>query len=226
MTDRDLTIAAYVDGELEPAARARFEAELARDPSLAEEVAAQRRLRARLGAIYDPILAESVPLNLAMAAAAANDPPARRFGLAHWGAVAASLAAGLLVGRMAVPPPQGPLTADNGALTARGKLAQALDQRLAADAGPIRIGLSFRANDGRYCRTFQSVRDGLAGLACRDQDRWRIHTVTAWVPAKADYRTAASETPPEILTAVDALITGQALDAAAERAARARGWKP
>jgi hypothetical protein len=226
MSDRDLNIAAYVDGEIDAAARARFEAEMARDPSLADDVAAQRRLRARLAAAYDPVLAEPVPLNLTLSASAANDRPARRFGLPHWGAVAASLMVGVLVGRMAAPQPQGPLASENGALAARGELALALDQRLAADPGPVRIGLSFRTNEGRYCRTFQSARDGLSGLACRDPDRWQIRTVTAWAPGRADYRTAGAETPPEVLAAVDALIAGEALDAADETAARARGWKP
>ena len=228
MSDRDQDIAAYVDGELDTTARARFEAEMARDPSLADEVAAQRRLRARLAAAYDPVLAEPVPLNLTLSASAANDRPARRFGLPHWGAVAASLVVGVLLGHMAAPQPQGPIAAGDGALAARGDLARALDQRLAADPdpGPIRIGLSFRASDGRYCRTFQSAGDRLAGLACRDADRWQIRTVTAWAPGKAVYRTAGAETPPEVLAAVDALIAGEALDTAAENAARARGWKP
>lgn len=225
MKDRDLIIAAYVDGELDTDAQARFEADMAGDPSLADEVAAQRRLRARLAATYDPVLAEPVPLNLTIGAAAANDRPARRFGLPQWGAVAAGVVAGLLVGRMAAPQANGPLTAENGALAARGQLAQALNQRLAADTGSIRIGISFRANDGRYCRTFQSARDGLAGLACRDRDRWQVRTVTTWVPANVDYRTAGAEMPPEVLAAVDALIAGDALDAAAEHAARTRGWR-
>lgn len=225
MNDRDLTIAAYVDGELDADARARFEAELARDPSLADEVATQRRLRDRLAAAYDPVLAEPVPLNLRMAAQAANDRPVRRFGLPHWGAVAASLVAGVLVGRLAVPQQQGPLVADGGALAARGELVQALDQRLAAESGPIRVGLSFQASDGRYCRTFQSAPDRLAGLACRGDEGWRVRTVTAWSPAASDYRTAGADIPPEVLAGVDAIIAGDPLDAAAERAARARGWR-
>jgi hypothetical protein len=219
MKDRDLTIAAYVDGELDAAARARFEADMARDPSLADEVAAQRRLRHRLAAAYDPVLAEPVPLNLSMAAAAANDRPAHRFGLPHWGAVAASLVAGVLVGRMALPPPE----ADP--MAARGQLARALDRQLAADAGPIRVGLSFQATDGRYCRTFQSAPDRRAGLACRDDAGWRVRTVTAWTPGTADYRTAGADTPPEVLAAVDALIAGEPMDAAGERAARDQRWR-
>lgn len=217
MKDRDLMIAAYVDGELDADARARFEADMAGDRGLADAVTAQRRLRDRLAAAYGPVLAEPVPLNLMMAAEAANDRPSPRFGLWRWGAVAASLVAGVLLGRMAPPSPD--------PLAVRGELAQALDRQLAADAGPIRVGFSFQANDGRYCRTFQSARDHLAGLACRDEARWQVRTVTTWAPAATDYRTAGAETPPEILAAVDALIAGEPLGPAAEHAARQRGWK-
>lgn len=229
MKDQDLTVAAYVDGELDAAERQRFEAEMARDPALADQVARQQRLRARLAAAYDPVLAEPVPVSLEMAAQAANDPPARsRFGLPQWAAMAASLVVGVLAGRMALPD-GGPLATEDGRIAARGPLAEALDDRLAADVGPIRVSLSFQANDGRYCRTFQSAPDRLAGLACRDDDGddWQVRTVTAWTPAAGpQYRTAGADTPPEVLAAVDAVIAGEPLDAAAERAARERGWRP
>jgi hypothetical protein len=89
------------------------------------------------------------------------------------------------------------------------------------------VGLTFRAADGRYCRTFQSEMDQLAGLACHEDGRWAAITTTAFHPA-ADpaYRTAGSETPPAVLAAVDDLIDGAPLDAAAERAARDKGWTP
>jgi hypothetical protein len=215
MKDQDLTVAAYVDGELDAESRMDFETEMARNPALREAVAAQRRLRQRLADTYAPVLAETTPLRLRMAAEAANDRSSR-FGPAHWAAVAASLVAGVLVGRMALP--------ESDPLAVSSDLAQALDRQLAADAGPIRIALSFRADDGRYCRTFHSAEDRRAGLACRDADGWRVRTVTAWTPPAGDYRTAGVATPPEVLTAVDALIAGETLDPAAERAARAHGW--
>jgi hypothetical protein len=42
---------------------------------------------------------------------------------------------------------------------------------------------------------------------------------------QAEYRTAGSDTPGAVLAAVDSLIAGDPLDAAAERAARDSGWK-
>jgi hypothetical protein len=114
--------------------------------------------------------------------------------------------------------------ADRG-LEARGDLERALATQLAADPGVVKVGLTLKTTDGRYCRTFQSTPDRLAGLACREGDDWRIRTLTAWTPPPpAAYRQAASATPPEVLAAVDALAA-EPLDAPAERAARDHGWK-
>jgi hypothetical protein len=116
--------------------------------------------------------------------------------------------------------------AKDGQIVAQGALARALDGQLAADQGAIRIGISFKTADGRYCRTFQSAPDRLAGLACRGDGRWIVRTVTASAPtAEAAYRTAGDETPPEVLAAVDQALAGEPLDAKAERAARDHGWR-
>jgi hypothetical protein len=223
--DRDLRIGAYVDDELGADERRRFEAEMAGDPDLARQVERQTQLRARLSAAFDPVLAEAVPPSLERAA---RLPARPRSGLSwDWrmaGAIAACLVVGVLIGRETLP--RGPLQAQDGALVARGTLARTLDGALAADAGPIRVGLSFKAADGGFCRTFQSREDRLAGLACRKDGRWVAETLTAWRPQDAEgYRTASSDTPPEVLAAVDRLIAGDPLDAEGERRARSQGWK-
>jgi hypothetical protein len=94
-------------------------------------------------------------------------------------------------------------------------------------AGPVRIGLSFKNQQGLYCRTFQaSGRAPVAGVACREPSAWRVRGVSPAAPAPtADYRTAGSETPAAVLATVDAMIVGQPLDAAAEVRAKASGWK-
>lgn len=224
--ERDERLMAYVDGELAEAERAAFERELAGDPELQRDVARQRELRRRLSAAFDPVLEEPVPLDLSLAAQAAN-APGRGWRAPHWAAMAACLALGVVVGR-AMLPQRGPFTEQDGVLVVRGELAEALDQQLAADAGPVRVGLSFRTAEGRYCRTFQSAPDRLAGLACREPQGWTARTLAAWSPPPAPeggYRTAGSETPPAVLAAVDELIAGEPLDAAAERAAREQRWK-
>lgn len=115
--------------------------------------------------------------------------------------------------------------AGDGALTAGGRLARALDRQLAQEgaAGDVRVGLSFLSREGSYCRSFQL--GASSGLACREDDAWRI-PVLADTPAEASgYRQAGSALPLAVLDAVDARIAGATLDAAAERAARDRGWK-
>jgi hypothetical protein len=186
-------------------------------------------LARRISTSYADVLAEPVPPQLVTAASAANDRGGRpRLAPAPWIAAAASLAVGVFVGR-ALLPQQGALVARDGALVARGGLDKALSAQLSAEPGAVKVGLSLKTPDGRYCRTFESAADRLAGLACREHDRWVARTVTAWTPAPqagaaSGYRQAASDTPPEVLASVDSL-GGEPLDAAAERAARDRNWR-
>ena len=130
LTDADrLAVMAYVDGELPPADRTGFDARLAREPALAEAVARERALRARLQEAYAPVLDEPVPAGLldllampdaAPVAAAANDPIPigandawraalprdRRWHWREWGAMAASLVLGVVFGaRLLAPHP-------------------------------------------------------------------------------------------------------------------------
>ncbi|HEX3701414.1 MAG TPA: anti-sigma factor [Phenylobacterium sp.] len=217
---------AYVDGELDGEACAAFEREMAADPALAAAVERHRALARQVSGAYAGVLREQIPPQLLTVAAAANDrgraTPRR---LAPWASAAAALVLGVLAGRMAWPE-QGPLVARNGALVAAGGLDRALSTGLASQPGALKLGVSFRTAGGRYCRTFESAADKLAGLACRDDGRWVARTITAWKPApQTAYRTAASDTPPEVLASVDALISGAPLDAAAERAARDKGWR-
>lgn len=148
----------------------------------------------------------------------------------RWAALAACLAAGLIAGfaaGRAARPPEGPIVARDGALMARGAVARALDRQLALDGGAVRIGISFRDAQGRWCRTFQSTPDRLAGLACREPKGWRVRALAAWSPqAPAGLRTAASETPEAVSAAVDQTLAGTPADQAGERAARERGWRP
>lgn len=230
MSARDMTpeeqLIAYIDGELGPEARARFEAEVAADPRLADELAAHRQLARGVAGAYAPVLDETVPPGLVALAAAANDRGRPQIGAPRWAALAACLVAGVLAGRFAWPQP-GALVQRDGALVARGPLDRALSADLASESGPVRIGLTFRAHDRRYCRTFADQADGLAGLACRQDDRWVAVATAALTKAAVvapAYRTAATETPATVLAAVDALKNGDPLDAGAERAARDSGW--
>ena len=51
------------------------------------------------------------------------------------------------------------------------------------------------------------------------------HRFCAGPSAAGEYRTAGTDTPPEVLAAVEAIIDGAPLDAASEASARAHGWR-
>lgn len=225
----DETLMAFADGELAGEQRAAIEAVLATDTALRERLVAHQNLRAKLSNAFDAALAEPVPARLS---AAAQQRSADVVSLAErrqikwsgreWGAMAASIAAGLLIG-VGVMNTQAPMiAAANGGLEARGALAQALDTQLASDEpGVVRIGLSFVSQDGGYCRTFNMTRSDTSGLACRNDDGWTI-AMTAQ-GGSGEVRMAAA--PEAILAAVDAMIVGEPLDQPAEEQARAQDWR-
>jgi hypothetical protein len=252
----DELLTAYVDGELDGSELARVEQAIAQDARLAQRVARHRALRGRLRKAFDGALREPLPQRLVNAAKL--DAPAgpaqiidlariraerarrlerrrlpvpRRAAVAVTASVLIGLGAGLLIERLLSA---APLTEyRDGTLLASGSLDHALSEQLAgAAAAPaaVRIGLSFRAKSGGYCRTF--VLDGnrtLAGLACREQQHWRILTLlgtdTTAAPGGAQaYRMAGSAMPAPLLQAVNEHISGEPLDAAAEAKARRSGW--
>ncbi len=213
---------------------------MAGDPQLAQRVEVQRALRARLQRACAPLLDEPVPERLLSAARGVRAPatvlplprarqPVRSWSWPQWSAIAASLVVGSLLGLL-LRPSAGPVTTRDGRLLAAGALAQALSQQLAntqpADSA-VRIGVSFRSRDGAYCRSFLlRAPSPLAGVACHEPDAWRMQVLAAAAPGAApgEYRPAATAMPAVVTQAVDALIAGEPLDAAAEAAARSRAW--
>lgn len=146
-----------------------------------------------------------------------------------WGmAAAACFVLGLTVGWLGQSrTPQGFAVGSDGAI-ADAALVHVLDRGLAADGadGEGRaVGLTFRDADGRWCRTFMAGAAGVAGLACRHEDDWRMQALAPFQASGAEVRTAAADTPESVLAAVDALIAGETLDAAAEARARDGGWR-
>ncbi len=253
----DDLLAAYVDGELDEAERLQVEQAIARDARLAQRVAQQRALRGRLRNAFDGVLRESVPRRLVNAARGESPAgPAQIIDLARVRAqrarrterrrlaiprraatvIAASLlvglGTGLLIEHLAVS--AGPTEYRNGALLASGLLNRALNEQLASAApgsGAVRIGLSFQARTGGYCRTF-TLDDArsMTGLACRQQDRWHIVTLLNEASAAAGtatqgYRMAGSGMPAQLRQAVSEHTSGDALDANAEAKARLAGWR-
>jgi len=242
----DELLIAFVNGELAEPARAAVERALRADPAIAARVA---QLRARRSRVYGVVAggrdsgnhahahgapggAKVVQLDMVRAARHGPLPPAPAakpvWMLRHWSAVAAALAAGALAGGFGWHLWQGEaelasLSGAEGALVAQGHLASALSAQLSSPgpSGRVRIGISFLAKDGTYCRSF--VMDTTAGLACRDGGRWKVPVLAqgaagaAWMDGNG--------LPPAVLDAIDERIAGTPLGAAAERAAHARGWK-
>jgi hypothetical protein len=231
MSVDDAKLIAFADGELSGAERAEVEQALSEDAHLRERLAAHERLRARLSAAFDGVLDEPVPERLLAAAAERraaevvdlSERRATRWSMREWSAMAASLAAGVLIGYGALSA-RAPMIAVTGdGMSARGALAQALETHLASDeAGAVRIGLTFRAHDGAYCRTFELTRAQTAGLACRGDEGWDV-AMTAALESGGEVRMAAA--PAEILAAVDAMIADEPLDAQDEARARDARWR-
>jgi hypothetical protein len=240
----DETVMAYLDGELDDATRAAVEVAMATDSHLAERVARERRLRARLQSEFDPVLREQIPERLLAAAqgtsAIAHSGniislkriPARHWSWPQWSAVAASLILGVLIAPLLRhEPTEGPLGIRDGRVLASGALAHALSEQLAsnqvADAS-VQVGVSFLSRNGDYCRTFTlRGKSAVAGLACRDRDSWRLEALQTTRPrtsGSGEYQPAASALPPALEQSVDEIIVGDPLDAKAEAAARGRGW--
>lgn len=230
MTYSDDTLMAYADGELEAAERAAIEQAMRTDPAIAAAVERHRALRADVAAAFAGILDEPVPARLQppapVVSLAVERDKRRRWSWPEWGALAATLVVGVLAGRM-IPGGGGPAIAGNGnQVVAQGELAAALDRQVGGKAeGAVKVGVSFAARDGAYCRGF--VMGASAGLACREGGQWKIPVLAeAEKEAAGGYRQAGSALPPAVLDAIDARIADRPLDAAGEEAARARGWQP
>ena len=237
ISEQDLQ--AYVDGELPPDARARVEAAVAADPVLALQVERERDLRMRLRASFDAILDEPVPGHLQallQPAIAGQGPSANVVGLSArrtrpvWAVPVYALAASLLVvaASMWLRPGAAPVRMQDDRMVATGQLANALDDDLASvpnSASPTTVGISFRAQDGRICRSF-AQRHALTGLACRSGDHWTVEVLSGSGEApQSEIRQAGSEVSPEVQAAIDARLQGEPFDAAQERAARDHGWR-
>ena len=235
----DEKLIAYADGEVSGEERREIEAALKTRPDLKAFVEQQRALRQRFDAAFALHADEDVPAHLLNALAQTPISPrwrwqqrlsdwmsavrSRRFVLQTAMPAAAALACGLIVG--VVLSPQGSFRIDRGAMVAQGTLSTALDAQLASaqQAGQgARVGISFKAKDGRYCRTFTV--NALAGVACHNPQGWAVAALAA-TPQQEDttYRMAGAM-PDVVRDKVETMIAGEPLDAAGEMRAREQNW--
>lgn len=179
----DLTLNAYVDGELDAQAGAEIERALANDASLRARVLGLREVDAWLSGALKPALIEPNPPH----APVVSRPSANsRF---YWPAVAASIAA-LSIGAVLGYQLRTPSTSD--ASVYERAFLQTLetkpsgvrvawsnpDQAVRGTIVPVR---TWQAKNGQYCREYQAtkVRDNITdsetGVACRrDDGTWRV----------------------------------------------------
>ena len=235
---RDEEFFAWLDGELDPQEAARVQAEVASDPQLSARAAEHRAMHARVQAAFGKVLDAPVPETLLaavrtpisadvvdLAQVRERRKPRSWSSVAQWGAMAATLAVGILVGT-AIPRQQNaaPVEVQGGKIYAASALSRALDTQLAsAPAGEVRVGMTFRDQDGAVCRSFTGRSS--TGLACRDKSRWQVRGLFASPEGQSsDYRMAAGMDP-NLAALVDSTISGEAFDAAQEKAARDTGWR-
>ena len=247
---------AYVDGEVDSDTRQAVAAAAASDAGLAARIARHAALRESVRTAYDATLNEPVPerlrtmlsrgsatastsrtTDLAQARTAQQQRvPRPRFRpemLAIAASVAVGIAIGLLLGYGGVGPRRADLVAfENGLPTATGRLAQVLSTRLASESegdGAVRLGVSFRAKSGEFCRSFTlPAPEGLSGLACRQRGAWRVLSLEqrpGLSSATHDYRMAGSGAARASIAAIEELIDGEPLDAKGEKAALEQGWR-
>lgn len=231
MTD-DEKFFAWLDGELAPAEAAEMEARVAADPVLARLAEQHRALGAQLRGAFDPIAEAPAPPHLQAALRPSADvidfAAAKRArpmpSAPQWTALAATLAVGIFVGTLVPHRGSTPVEIQGGKIYAAAALNQALDTQLAsAPAGEVRIGLTFRDHAGEICRSFTA--QASSGLACRNGGRWALKGMFAAPEGQgSDYRMAAGMDP-NLAALVDSSMAGEPLDAAAEKAAKDKGWR-
>ena len=232
-------IAAFADGELDGDELASVEAAIAADPALAAKVDAHRKLKATLGAHFAPVLDQPAPDHLAAmlkpreeagpgeksAEVVSFAAERQKRGLApmlrRWAPIAGPALAASLVLAIIQPWNTGSVPAGY----ADGALAAALDDQLVATqlaSADTRILVSFESEGGELCRAYRSGDTG--GIACRDATGWDIESEFALDGAQvSEFRQAGSEA--DVMAAAQAMAAGDALDAEAEAAAKANGWR-
>ena len=232
-------VIAYVDGQLDGEMLVDFRARLVTEPTLAERVAAHRWMARQIAAAYGPppkakhgdALIAHFGLDNDQVAPISDHQyiPVRRARLkfAAVTALVASLAFVLVAGSVALMSNSAIVGVPQGPRVASGILAASLSDQLSGEPGRVRIGLSFRTDQG-FCRTFRSDQ-GVSGIGCRNGERWVVpmasatnsqaHAITG-----ADYRLAGEDFPPSVMAEVDRRIRGDPLSLADELRLRQRHW--
>jgi len=223
----------FVAGRMDAAASAQLSAQVQHDLALAGRVARERALRRGAApAGVAPMPPAVAPADVAPVVDATPERSEGRPPSAAWWILAllAMLLAGF-AGWWLARPGDAPLVADDNGLRAAHRLEQALSTRIAAEGSTsegVLVSLSFKASDGRYCRTF-SLDVGMDGLACHDGREWRVEAIgrSPEVAPSGDggVRLPSPSLSPSVLSAISRWQAGNALTPEEERRVREPGWQ-
>lgn len=250
----DETLSAYLDGELPPDQRAALELELGRDPALREQLERFRGVMALMRQEFGDETDEPVPETLIQAArdlangqrTATNVTPlpqrARAPALGWRLPLAACIA--LVIGGIAGGTFQSwrdaekfgtvMATLDAGRIESTNPLHAALESApsgtsvTTADRSRLHMILTFAAKDGRYCREFDvaTARAASVGVACRDNESWRVEILLAAKPQDlGGYQPASGYNARAFDDVVSALMKDDPLALSKERELIATGWR-
>ena len=249
MSFSDEVLIAYADGALAEPVRSEVARAALADPQVAARLARYQALRGKVrgalrsvGGARAPVLAANIidlaaerasrqPLPTLPSQMLPATPPRMPRRWHRWAGCAVALVLGGVLGAGALLASNDTITLAqvggvDGALVAAGALDTALSKQLGhlSQDGAVRMGVSFVAKDGNYCRSFQL--DRAAGLACRNARRWQL-AVLVQTPQRAPgtARLAFSATPEVVVNAIDERIAGAALDARGEQIASRLGWQ-
>jgi hypothetical protein len=245
-TDDEL-LSALLDGVLSPEEAAQLEHRLEREPKLLARFEALERANTKVRDAYAGVVDEPLPQKLVDLLATEKDnvvplaarQPRERRSFVSPTALAASiaLAIGVGLGIALAPGRQAPdaieLAAAGGAVAPGTALFELLEGVPSAESRELSAGVTavpvvtFGTADGGYCREVDvaSTAGTTQMLACRRDGAWRLAHTSYVASATTDgvFRPASGASP-AIDAAIEELIDGAPLDAAAERELLGRGW--
>lgn len=245
----DVLLSALLDGELSAQDAAQLEQRIAREPELRARLDALERadkaVRERYAGVVDEPLPQALRDLLGADAPRADNVvplarPARAPSFVLPTALAASvaLAVGLAFGVVLAPDRQGrdrDFIANAGSVAPGSALFEVFERVPTAESralpGDVTAtpSLTFATQSGDYCREVEvaSERGATQLLGCRRDAQWRL-VLSSYSPSVSTdgvYRPASG--PSSVLdAAIDELIEGAPLEAAAERELMSRGWLP
>jgi hypothetical protein len=247
-TDDEL-LSALLDGAISPEDAARLEQRIQREPALRARLDVLERANTAVRDAYAGVVDEPLPQQLLELVEEHTAPDnvvpltARAsFTRRLWTeptALAAGIALmiGVALGIVLSPGRQAPdaigLAAEGGAVAPGSALFEVLERVPGAESRELAAGVvatpvvTFRTAEGNYCREVDVTSAGGAAqmLACRRDGAWRLAHTSYAVSATVDgvFRPASGPSP-AIDAAIDELIDGAPLDAAAEREILESGW--